>query len=239
MHQDRKICALVTARGGSKGLPRKNVLPLAGVPLIVHTIRAALRCPLLGTWHVSTEDAEIAEISRAAGADVIDRPSDLASDAAASVDVALHAVKMLAQRGIRPDILILLQPTSPLRTAEHLAACLDAFLASAATSVVSVTEAEHSPYKMFSMGSDGMLAPLFEVSTLDRPRQSLPRILRPNGAIYGIRLPAFIAARSFFVPPVMPFVMSPETSIDIDSAFDLSVASLLVPGGTSSVRGSL
>jgi CMP-N,N'-diacetyllegionaminic acid synthase len=207
--------------------------------LIVHTIRAALRCPMLGACYVSTEDREIAEISRASGAEVIDRPSHLAIDTATSVDVALHAVEALAQRGVRPEILVLLQPTSPLRTAEHLAACLKAFLASTAASVVSVTEVEHSPYKMLVTGADGMLAPLFDVPALDRPRQSLTKVFRQNGAIYGVRLPTFVAARSFFVPPVMPFVMSSDASVDIDTVFDMDMASLLITGGIGSMPGPL
>lgn len=224
-----KIDAIIPARGGSKGLPRKNLLPLAGMPLIAHTIRAALHCPGISRCVVSTEDEEIKTVSLEWGAEVLDRPRELAGDLSLSRDVVRQVVLTLHARGELPDYFALLQPTSPFRTAGHLQACLRAFLNSDFASAVSVTEAEHHPYKMFTRES-GALVPLMDQKWLDAPRQILPPIYRPNGAIYLVSSSMFLDRNSFFVDPIMPFIMKSEDSWDIDTAWDLKIAELLKSG---------
>jgi len=221
-----QVCAIIPARGGSKGLPRKNLAPLAGLPLIAHTIRAARDCPHIGACVVSTEDAEIASVASEHGAALIERPAELAGDLAASSEVVRHALENLRQAGHSPEFFVLLQPTSPLRTSRHLARCIEQFFESDVRSAVSVTEARESPYKML-VERDGVLVPLFGAETLHAPRQTLPRVYAQNGAIYLAASHDFLASGRFLVDPVMPFVMDAESSVDIDTRGDLVVAEAL------------
>lgn len=224
-----RTAAIITARGGSKGLPRKNVLPLGGKPLIAHTVEAALGCPLLiGAW-VSTDDAEIADAARMAGAGVIERPADLASDTSTSSDAVAHAIHALREAGQDFSHFALLQPTSPLRTAAHLTACLEQFAAGDFASAISVCETEHHPQKMLRLDGAGRLAPFSDASDLQRRRQDLPAVYRQNGAIYVMGVDDFLTrAEGFYLEPAMAYVMSHRDSIDIDTATDLLVAEALL-----------
>ncbi|WP_298380412.1 acylneuraminate cytidylyltransferase family protein [Azospirillum sp.] len=229
--------AIIPARGGSKGLPRKNILMLAGLPLIAHSIQAALGCPFVTRCAVTTDDPEIAETARGYGAEVVIRPPELATDAAPTHSAVSHALDALAAGQVLPSGLVLLQPTSPLRTACHLTECLDMYRASDAVSTVSVTEAEHHPLKSLTI-DQGWLKPLFGPDHLERPRQELPRAYRPNGAIYALGIARFLETRAFFVPSVLPFEMPPEASVDIDGPLDLAVAELLLARTAASPRQS-
>lgn len=220
---DIGLIAIITARGGSKRLPGKNVLPLAGKPLIAWTIEAARDCSLVDRCIVSTEDPEIREISLAWGAEVIDRPEDLASDEARSVDVVLQVLDELGKSGDEPKEFALLQPTAPLRTATHLEDCIRQFHKSGCPSAISVTEAEHHPYKAFK-SVNGELKPLFGQKFLSQPHQTLPLVYRQNGAIYLASVPRFTDVRSFYIEPVFPYVMNSDVSIDIDSQADMQMA---------------
>jgi CMP-N,N'-diacetyllegionaminic acid synthase len=228
-----KIHAIITARGGSKGLPRKNILPLSGKPLIAYSILAARECKAISRCIVSTEDAEIKRISQEWRAEVVDRPEVLASDSALSQDVVSHVLHYLRDQNDYPECFVLLQPTSPLRTAQHLEICIQRFLQSKANSLVSVTEEEHNPYKDFFLDGE-YLKPLFRVEYLDKPRQALPKVYRQNGAIYLVRSALFEKERSFAVAPVLPFVMDSMQSIDIDNKFDFSQAEAIVNSQASS-----
>lgn len=218
-----KTDAIITARGGSKGLARKNLRLLEGKPLIAHAILAAKGCPRINRCWVSTEDAEIKAESLRWGAEVIDRPAELATDWALSRDVVAHALGVLRQGGAMPEFFALLQPTSPLRTAAHLTACLDAFHKSRAACAISVTDAAHSPYRDFKI-EKGFLAPLMGRQWLEKPRQELPAVYQPNGALYVMSSRVFLDALSFFVEPALPFPMRPEDSVDIDTELDLLLA---------------
>src|SRR5689334_7677988 len=190
---DRKFApaAIITARGGSKGLPRKNLLEIAGRPLICHTIEAARACSSVDGVYVSTEDGEIAAVARAAGALVIDRPTELAQDDSSSRDVVLHALHWLEVSGRPSDSFVLLQPTSPLRTSKHLTNCIDAFRKGSFGCAISVCEAEHHPARFLSIDDEGCLTPWGEESDLNVPRQSLRKVYRQNGAIYLMRADDF------------------------------------------------
>lgn len=222
-----EVIAIIPARGGSKGLPRKNVLPLAGKPLIAHSILAARECSRISRCIVSTEDPEIRQVSLKYGAEVIDRPAELATDMALSADVVRHVLETLAGAGHQPDYFVLLQPTSPLRNGTHIEECLKRYLDSSVACTVSVTEAEHHPYKDFTL-EQGHLHPLFGAEYLSQPRQRLPAVYRQNGAIYAMRCRTFLEHHSFFVEPALPYIMANKDSIDIDSGFDLQVAGLLL-----------
>jgi CMP-N-acetylneuraminic acid synthetase len=216
-----KIPAIITARGGSKGLPRKNITLLAGKPLIAYTIEAARQCRYIDECWVTTDDSEIKEVSLIWGAQVIDRPNKLATDRALSTDVLRHALGILSEFGRSFEFFALLQPTSPLRNAKHLDECIDRFLQEkACRSVISVVESDYSPYKSFAM-QKGRLVPLFGAENLERPRQELPKTFNQNGAIYIAHTKLFLKFRSFAIPPVMPYIMDKDSSIDIDNKEDL------------------
>jgi len=218
------VLAVITARGGSKGLPRKNVLPLAGEPLIVHTIRAARESGCFRELLVSTDDAEIAAVSSTAGARVVDRPAELATDLASSLDVLVHALGQ-AEQGAR---VVLLQPTSPLRTARHVREAVALWDSEGASSCVSVTLAEHPPQKQLVRDRHGALRPLFDKPSLTTPRQALAPTYRVNGAFYGVECERFMRTRDLFAEPVAYYEMEREASIDIDDALDLAVAELVL-----------
>jgi CMP-N,N'-diacetyllegionaminic acid synthase len=236
----KKVYAIITARGGSKGLLGKNLRLLNGKPLIAYSILAARGCPYISRCIVSTEDDEIRRESIKWGAEVIDRPHELATDNALSQDVVRHVLEKLRSEKDIPDFFTLLQPTSPLRTAEHLKSCLDAFFKADALCTLSVTEAEHHPYKAFITEGD-ILHPFFDIESLDKPRQTLPKVYRQNGAIYVINSEIFLKENTFFVPPVLPFVMGREESIDIDTEFDLRMAQLVMAckGAPSALKSAV
>ncbi len=226
------VVAIIPARGGSKGLHRKNILPLAGRPLIAHSIDAARDCALIDRCLVSTEDDEIASVAQAFGADVMPRPATLAGDFVRTNEVVSDLLTTLDKRGERPDFVVLLQPTSPLRTATHVQACLEALFVARekgdVASSLSVCESEHHPYKDLIVSEDGSLVPLINEAALETPRQKLPKAYRQNGAIYVVGTDDFLTSQRFYLPPALPFVMSTEESIDIDSAFDLRVAEIIM-----------
>ena len=152
-----KFVALVTARGGSKGLPRKNVLPINGMPLIGLTINAAKESIFVSDVYVSTDDSEIAKVSEQFGAKVIPRPAILATDTASSIDVVSHSISWLENQDIECEKMVLLQPTSPLRTCEHLDNALIKYTNSNASLVVSVYEPEHTPIKAYLEETNGSI----------------------------------------------------------------------------------
>ncbi|HHO42183.1 MAG TPA: acylneuraminate cytidylyltransferase family protein [Epsilonproteobacteria bacterium] len=217
---ETKIVAIIPARGGSKGLPRKNVLDLAGRPLIAHTIYAALESKIFDKVIVTTDDTEIKEVSLKHGAEVIDRPKELATDTASSIDVIDHALKVLLRNGYNATHFMLLQPTSPLRNEEHIKQAWSTYSKEDANSLVSVAEAEHPPQKML-IEIDGKIEPLTKWEDLTKPRQSLPKAYMPNGAIYICKVEEFLKTKNIFEKPLSIFIMDRESSVDVDIEEDL------------------
>ncbi len=224
----KSITAIIPARGGSKGLPRKNVRMLCGKPLISYSIAAAQECEWIDRCIVSTEDQEIKKISLQLGAEVIDRPDSLAADASLSRDVVRHVLMELMKRSELPEYFALLQPTSPLRTSQHLGEAIEQFLASGKNASVSIAEMEHHPFKCVQHTREDEWTPMIDYKTLEAPRQLLPTMYRPNGAIYLVSSAVFLKEQSFFVPPVHFYVMDRESSIDIDDEIDLTLADLIL-----------
>lgn len=216
---NEKLVAIITARGGSKGLPRKNVLELNGKPLIAHTIDAALESKIFDKVVVTTDDQEIKEISLQYGALVIDRPSELASDNASSLDVIEHALKILEQNNEVYTYFILLQPTSPLRNTTHIQKAWRQYITNDVNSIVSVVEVEHPPQKML-IEENGKVNPLTKWEDLTKPRQSLPKAYLPNGAIYICKIDKFLKNKNLFEKPLNIFKMDKESSVDIDNEED-------------------
>lgn len=219
--------ALIPARGGSKGLPRKNTADLCGKPLIAWTIEAALKSATLTRVFVTTEDDEIADLARRHGATVIARPPQLATDDARTQDAVQHALDAIDGLGVAARYFALLQPTSPLRDEGHIDELVSSALKAGASCSWSVVGAEHHPFKML-VERDGELRPVVGVDELSGPRQRLPRAFRQNGAIYWMSCDTFRQHQTFFVPPVRPYEMSSEDSIDIDTAADLEAARRLL-----------
>lgn len=223
------MLALIPARGGSKGLPRKNVLPLAGKPLIAWSIEAALAAPSVRRVLVSTDDPEIAEAARVAGAEVPWlRPAELATDTATSLDVALHA---LDQADPASEWLLLLQPTSPLRTAGDIEAAA-ALRGPGVDAVIGVCEAQTHPALALREDAEGFVAPYIEGVTATR-RQDLPKAYAINGAVYLVRVSTLRDERTFKPAHTRPYRMPAERSIDIDTAWDFVVAEFALQRGTT------
>lgn len=223
----KSIIAIIPARGGSKGIPRKNIKKLGSKPLIAYTIEEALKSKCLDHVFVSTEDPEIANISKEYGAQVIDRPPSLAKDTSKTVDAVLHAIEYLEREGIHPHTVVLLQPTSPLRDVEDIDAAVNLFLDNECDSVISVCEPDHSPFWCFTI-SGKYLKPILDKKFDDTRRQDLPRVVTPNGAIY-ISSPETIRRyKGFYGDRIIPYCMPPERSIDIDKPLDFTIAEVLI-----------
>lgn len=218
------LLALIPARGGSKGIPRKNVRSIAGKPLIGWTIDAALSSRVFARVVVSTEDSEIAEIARVCGAEVpFMRPAELSGDDTSGIAPVLHALDELP--GF--DAVVLLQPTSPLRSASDIAEVVALARTSGARSVVSVSEPDAHPQWTYRMDSDGALSP-WEAQAGAARRQELEPAFALNGAIYYSQCDLLRETGALVGPGTIGYPMPAERSIDIDTPLDWRMAELLL-----------
>jgi CMP-N,N'-diacetyllegionaminic acid synthase len=218
------IVGLVPARAGSKGIPRKNLAPVAGKPLLAWTVEAALASRRLTRTVVSTDSEEIAELARSLGAEALARPAELAGDDTPMLDVVVHALAELPDC----DVLVLLQPTSPLRRAEHVDAAVDLLLDSGAESVVSVVEVPHAfrPASLMRL-EGGRLVPLDAGAPL--LRQQKPPVYARNGpAVLALRRDRLDPGRGLYGGDCRPYVMGQRDSLDVDGPFELELAGLLL-----------
>lgn len=225
MMDDKKILAIIPARGGSKRLPRKNILPLNGKPLIHYSIEAALNCPYIDATLVTSDDDEVLEIAKAAGADIIKRPDELATDAASSFVAIKHAI----ENGPTFDYIVLLQPTSPLRTSQHIGQAIKLLAQKHADAIVSVCETEHSPLWSNvlpeSLRMDGFIAD----EILNTRSQELPKHYRLNGAIYICDVKQLLAQETFFIKTnIFAYIMGVAASVDIDTKIDFEYVEFLM-----------
>lgn len=224
------VIGLITARGGSRGVPRKNVLPVGGRPLIAWTIAAARESRMLGRVIVSTDDAEIARVAREWQAEVpFMRPAELAQDASPHVHAVGHALAWLEkEEGCRPDYVLLLQPTSPLRTTEDIDNAIQMAIERRAEAVVSVTETHDHPYLARRITQAGMLAEFVPCELAYARRQDLPPAYALNGAIY-LNRPASLREQQTFTPEgTYAYVMPPERSLQVDTPWDLHLVDLVL-----------
>jgi CMP-N,N'-diacetyllegionaminic acid synthase len=229
----RNLLALIPARGGSKGLPRKNVLPLGGKPLIAHTIETALAATLITRTIVTTDDAEIADVARAYGAEVpFMRPAALAQDDSTDLDVFRHALEWLAaEEGYEPELVAHLRPTNPFRTPSDVDAALRAMLEQPeADALRSVSWPAQTPYKMWRQ-EGRYLVPLLEVEGVTEPysmpRQSLPEVWWQNGYVDVVRPRTVLDLDSMTGRRVLPFVVE-DPGVEIDYADGLRKAEELL-----------
>lgn len=218
------VFALIPARGGSKGISRKNIREIAGKPLIAWTIEAARDASGVDAVVVSTEDDEIAAIARAWGAQTpFMRPAALSADDTPGIDPVLHAIDMLPHY----DAVLLLQPTSPMRNAADIDGLLAFAAMHGAPAVVSVCESEDHPGWMYRMGEGARLTPLFPIPEITR-RQDLPPVFALNGAMYFARSEWLRKSCGFISADTRGYSMPPERSVDIDTPFDWRLAEMLL-----------
>lgn len=215
--------AVIPARGGSKGVPRKNIRLLAGKPLVTWTIEQAAQSRYIDRVIVSSEDEEICQVAKQSGAEVpFVRPMELASDTASGVDVLCHAVE---NAGADYDYVVLLQPTSPLRESTDIDAAIECCVSRTAKSVVSVAEATKSPYWMYQVQEGGKLTPFVENAASNR--QQLPQSYALNGAVYVLEVAALLESRKILDEQTLGYVMPEERSYDIDTETDFLICEFL------------
>jgi len=214
-----KVLAIIPARGGSKGIPKKNIINFRGKPLIQWTIEAALNSTSISNVIVSSDSDEILQIAENnKGVFTIKRPKELADDSSKTEPVITHVLENLKEEF---DYLILLQPTSPLRNSQDIDAAFGKFISSKSDSLISVCELEHHPYKSFKINKNGYLQGIINNDFPFYPRQELPNVFRANGAIYIIKVKEFLKNNSLLTKKTTHFEMDKESSLDIDSIEDL------------------
>lgn len=227
MISKRSVLGLIPARGGSKGIKRKNLIPLGEKPLIAWTIDSAKKSGYLDQLIVSSDDDEIIEVARHYGCDApFRRSSQLSTDKTPSMDVVRDA--LIRCPGF--DYVVLLQPTSPLRTAQDIDRALECCVSSRAPACVSVCSVSENPHWMYTMGADQSLVP-FLASAVPVRRQDLPKMFSLNGAIYIAETDWAVRSKSFVGPNTVGFEMPVERSVDIDTELDLMLAQLLLDRG--------
>lgn len=231
-----KVLGIIPARGGSKGLPEKNIRLLNGKPLIAYTIDAALRSTLLDRVVVSTDSPNIAKIAQQFGADApFLRPPELARDDTLVYPVLVHAMGWLEERkGYRPDYVMLLQPTSPLRTGEDIDNSIRLAAEKDADGVVSLCETKHHPYWTKRVSEEGRILDFIpmdkSVEQAYSRRQDLPPAHVVNGAIYLVKRDVLLERHTFYTARTYAYIMPIESSLDIDTFWDLRMAEVVLTG---------
>ena len=224
MINDKTVLAIIPARGGSKRLPRKNVLPFAGKPLIVWTIEAGLKSRYIDKVIVTSDDDEIQKISLEAGSKIIKRPHKLAKDNTNLNNVIKHAINIFEEQY---DIVMVLQPTSPLRKAEDIDHALEIMDQVKAPAVISVCKANKPLNWHFSVQANGTLKHILQNKIIS-DREEYESTYIPNGALYISKTEYFKSTNTFYNDLTIAYIMSQEKSVDIDSQFDFAIAETLI-----------
>ena len=226
--------AIIPARGGSKGIPRKNIISVNGAPLISYTIGAALASSRVSRVIVSSEDEEILDISERYGADIIKRPLELAGDGSSADAVIFHCLDTLkTEEHFIPESFVLLQATSPLRTYRHIDEATKLFIENSSEAVVSVFESPNHPLKSFKINERGFITGIISNEYITTPRQQLPKAYIPNGAIFILKTEAFRKHRTILPPETLPYFMSRLNSVDVDDMNDLNYVAFLMKKSNS------
>ena len=225
MLNGKTFLAIIPARGGSKRLPRKNVLDLAGKPLIAWTIEAGLKSKYIDKVIVSSDDDKILDIAEQYGSETIKRPNELASDISTSFDAIKHTINNLEKY----DYTLLLQPTSPLRTAEQIDKAIELLHEKSADAVVSVCEMDHSPLWANTLPEDGNMRHFIKDELKNKRSQDLETYYRLNGAIYICDTDELLGAKSFLLDEnIFAYKMNRESSVDIDEEIDFKIAEMFM-----------
>jgi YrbI family 3-deoxy-D-manno-octulosonate 8-phosphate phosphatase len=225
--------AIIPARGGSKGIPRKNILPVAGKPLIAYNIEQARRSGFIQRVVVSTDDDEIAEVARRYGAEIVRRPAEISGDSASSESALLHTLQVLQQeQGYQPDLLVFLQCTSPLTLVEDIDGTIQALLSQDADSALAVIPFHYFLWRQEAGGAVGINHDP-RVRPLRQERE--PQYLE-TGAVYVMKVPDFLKTRHRFFGKTALYVMPPERRLEIDEPADLQIAELRLRSQKSTIR---
>lgn len=222
--KNNKYLAIIPARGGSKRLPRKNILSLAGKPLIAWSIEAALGCDEIDTVVVSSDDDEILAVASQYPVELVKRPKHFATDTA----VSFSAVQHVLERYVGYKYTVLLQPTSPLRRSEHISEAIKLLKKKKAAAVISVCQTEHNPLWSNELPADGSMEQFMNENILNLRSQDLPTYYRLNGAIYISETTELLIRKSFFLKEnIYAYIMEQENSIDIDTKSDFDMVNCL------------
>jgi N-acylneuraminate cytidylyltransferase len=224
MIDGKTVLAIIPARGGSKGVPRKNIREILGKPLIAWTIEAAKKSKYIDRLILSSDDSTIIEIAEQWGCDVpFIRPKELAEDDTPGILPVLHALEQLPGY----DYCVLLQPTSPLRITEDIDGCIELCVNRAATACISVSEATQNPYWMHTITEDGKLHKFIKGIEIDK-RQDIPQLYAENGAVMMADIKWLIQKKTFFSDETLAYVMPRLRSLDVDTEEDFVLSELLL-----------
>ncbi len=220
------IIALIPARGGSKGVHRKNMREVNGHPLIYYTLQAAINSKYIDDIYLSSDDESTCAYGKKMGINVINRPKEYSSDMASANSVVKHFLSILPKtlREQNPFI-VYLQPTSPLRTSKHIDNGFENMFQKNFMKLISVVEATKSPFKSFVVNKQGHLKTLFDEKMTNKRRQDLPSTYYPNGAIYVFQMSEFNKKEAFPSNGSYPYIMLQKDSIDIDIEEDFEILS--------------
>ncbi|NCB48999.1 MAG: acylneuraminate cytidylyltransferase family protein [Clostridia bacterium] len=225
MLNGKTFLAIIPARGGSKRLPRKNVLEIGGKPLIAWSIDAAIKSSYIDKVIVTSDDAEILEIAQHYGADIVKRPIELAKDTATTYDAIKHTVDNVEKY----DYIILLQPTSPLRNEQHIDEAINLLHVKQADAIVSVCKMEHSPLWSNVLPEDGDMSFFIRDEIKNRRSQDLSDYYRLNGAIYICKTENFLDEKTFFIKKnIFAYKMKRKNSIDVDEEIDFEICKVFL-----------
>jgi CMP-N-acetylneuraminic acid synthetase len=227
MYKNRTFLAIVPARGGSKRLPRKNILDLNGKPLITYSIKAGLKSNYVDSVVVSSDNSEVLKIAKEHKAQTVKRPDFLANDTATTFDAIKHTIENFEKY----DYIVLLQPTSPLRDARHIDEAIELLDEKNADAIVSICEMEHSPLWSNSLDESLSMQGFLKEEVLNKRSQELETYYRLNGAIYICKTEKLLEEKSFLLKNnIFAYVMRREHSIDIDEKIDFDIANLFIKG---------
>ena len=222
---NKTFLAIIPARGGSKRLPRKNLLDLCGKPLIAWSIEAALKSKYISKVIVSSDEEEILNIAKEYKADFIKRPDELASDTATTFDALKHTLENVEKY----DYVVLLQPTSPLRTEKHIDEAIELLKEKNADAIISVCEVEHSPLWSNTLDENLDMSNFLRDEVLNKRSQDLPKYYRLNGAIYICKTDKLLENKGFFLKEnIYAYKMNKKHSVDIDEEIDFIIAEKLM-----------
>lgn len=225
MYQGKTFLAIIPARGGSKRLPRKNILKLADKPLIAWSIDAGLHSQYIDKVVVTSDDSEIINIAQQYNAKTIKRPAELASDTATSFDAVKHTIDNVEKY----DYVVLLQPTSPLRSAKHIDEAIELLMVKKADAVISVCEMDHSPLWSSTLDESLSMQGFLRDDVLNKRSQDLETYYRLNGAIYVCNTEKLLEEENFFLKNnIFAYKMDRDVSVDIDTQVDFKIASAIM-----------
>jgi len=224
VYKNKSFLAIIPARGGSKRLPRKNILDLNGKPLIAWSIEAGLSSKYIDKVVVTSDDDDILNLSKSLGVEILKRPDYLASDTATTFDTIKHVIEKVANY----DYIILLQPTSPLRGGLHIDEAIELLENKKASAVISVCKMDHSPLWSNTIDKSLSMVGFLKDEVLNKRSQDLEKYYRLNGAIYICKTERYIEEKKFFLKDnIFAYKMDRKNSVDIDENIDLEIAKFL------------